>query len=74
MPSDKTPLEDSRLDLNADHVHPYEMTADEANGLLQGDAFSSAFEEILNDAVGYTDLENKDAVVVITIKTAVPQD
>ena len=68
---DKTPLEDERLDLNADHVHPLEMPESIARSYIEGDCsmeevddFDSTFEAALD----YVALEGKDAVIVITIK------
>ena len=70
MPSDKTPLEDSRLDLTADHVFTVEVNENDVASYLDGECEMSDLLEdtVWDEARAYTQLENKDAMIVITIK------
>lgn len=71
MPTDKTLLDDNRLDLSADHVHTLELPISVINDYMAGnitmeevDGFDSLLEEVQN----FTGMEGRDAVIVITVK------
>lgn len=66
--TDKTPLDDNRLDLSADHVHPITLTKQEFDSLYDTSDLGGNFDEIVAALLDYMDAEGKDAILVITVK------
>lgn len=69
MPTDTTPLDDKRLDLTLDCVHPITISLEDAN-LLLNDIAHDALADMLNEALDYIEGSGEDAILVITIKRA----
>lgn len=64
---DKIPLDDDKLDLSADHVHPITISVMQANSIIdQND--DQDFGDMLTEALNYMEGSGNDAVIVITIK------